>query len=208
MDIEWVDQLGEYEVTHWEIPRPGNKPYYYNSSTQIGVLHTTEGSTVKGAWNTLNKSNSGPHFIAGEYSIVQCRPLNVQGAALRPGNNNTANVHSQIQIELVGFSQTELWLPEDSTLDPAVEILAFCNRALGIPLQIPNRWPDDVSDMELPWAIRNKRRRQAERGLWPLEKGWWNHMEVPYQSPTWHWDCGALQRSTLLTMASIRMPFV
>jgi hypothetical protein len=207
MPIDWVTQIHTFVVEHREIPRPANRPYFLNSSTLIGVLHTTEGTTVNGAWTTLNAAHSAPHFIAGENRIVQCRPLTVQGAALRSGNGNTANVHAQVQIEMVARSREQLWQPAPATLGPTVAIIAFCAKNLGIPLRIPNNWPDDVSDMPLPWARNNRRRKQAAQlGLWPVEKGWWMHMEVPYQGPSWHWDCGALQRSTLLNMAAILAP--
>ncbi len=52
--------------------------------TLIGVLHTTEGDTVEAAWRTLGQQNAAPHFIAGEHTIVQCRPLNVEASTLRP----------------------------------------------------------------------------------------------------------------------------
>lgn len=206
MEITWVDRIHTYKVERHEIPRRDGKPYYLNSSTLIGVLHTTEGTTVDGAWNSLSKDYIAPHFIAGEGRIVQCRPLNVQGSALRSGNANTANVHAQIQIEMVAKSKETLWLPKERTLQPTVAIMAFCSKRLGIPLKIPYNWPDDCSDMPQPWAANNRRRRQAARGLWPIEKGWWMHLEVPYQDPTWHWDCGALQRSTMITIASILVP--
>jgi hypothetical protein len=202
-DLRWLTRIGDYEVIRREIPRPGGKPYYLNGSTLIGVLHTTEGDTVEAAWRTLRQQHAAPHFIAGENTIVQCRPLNVQASTLRPGRNNTANVHAQVQVEMVARSRQKLWLPKPATLDPTVAILAFCEKALGIPLRVPNAWPDDCSEMPLPWAANNRRRRQAQRGLWPKEKGWWMHLEVPYQGPTWHWDCGAVRRTRLLALASL-----
>jgi hypothetical protein len=93
MDFTWVDKIQTFKVERREIPRPNGKSYYLNSSTLIGVLHTTEGTTVEGACDTLNEKFSAPHFIAGEGKIVQCRPLNAQGSALRSGMGNTANVH-------------------------------------------------------------------------------------------------------------------
>ncbi len=57
--------------------------------------------------------------------------------------------------------------------------------------------------MPLPWAANNQRRRQAVKDLWPKEKGWWMCLEVPYQGPMWHWDCGTLRRSRMLAMASL-----
>ena len=76
MEIKWVDQIHihTFEVEHQEIPRSERKPYYLNSSTLIGVLHTTEGTTVESAWNTLSRKSIAPHFIAGQQRIVQSVP--------------------------------------------------------------------------------------------------------------------------------------
>src|ERR1043166_89435 len=101
MEIKWVDQIGDFTVEQKEIPRSHGRPYFLNATTLIGVLHTTEGSGIDSAWSTLNKNVDPPHFITGQNRIIQCRPLNVQAASLRPGNGNTANVHAQIQIEMV-----------------------------------------------------------------------------------------------------------
>jgi hypothetical protein len=201
MSIDWVDTIHTFAVEKKEIPRPQGKPYFLNSSTLIGVLHTTEGTTVSGAWSTLSAASSAPHFIAGEGRIVQCRPLNVQGSALRSNQNNTANVNAQIQIEMVAKSKESLWMPVDGTLNPTVAILAFCAKEFGIPLKAPNNWPDDCSDVSKPWASNNSRRKQAANALWPIEKGWWMHLEIPFQGESWHWDCGALRRSEMLELA-------
>ncbi len=208
MSITWVDKIQTFNVERREIPRPGGKPYFLNSSTLIGILHTTEGTTTDGAWNALNDKSSAPHFIAGQGRIIQCRPLNVQGSALRSGHDNTANVNAQIQIEMVGQSKETLWLPVDGTLKPAVAIMAYCAKQLGIPLQVPNNWPDNCADMPKPWATNNSRRKQAESGLWPVTKGWWMHLEVPFQGDSWHWDCGALRRSEMIEMARQIIPEV
>jgi len=110
-----------------------------------------------------------------------------------------------VQIEMVARSRQTPWLPKSATLDPTVAILAFCHKALGIPLRVPNAWPDDCADLPLPWAANNRRRRQAQRRL-ACREGWWMHLEVPDQGPTWHWDCGALRRSRMLTMAGLLAP--
>ena len=171
------------------------------SRTLIGVLHTTEGDTVEAAWRTLRQQNAAPHFIAGENKIVQCRPLNVQASTLRPGRNNTANVHAQIQIEMVARSRQGLWLPKAATLEPTVAILAFCEKTPRDSLESAERLAGRLLGHAAALAANNRRRRQAQRGLWPKEKGWWMHLEVPYQGPTWHWDCGAVRRTRLLALA-------
>lgn len=200
----WLTKVFDYTVEKKEIPRPHGKPYYANSSTQIGVLHTTEGATVRSAWNTLSGNFSAPHFIVGENRIVQCRPLTAQAAALHGGKPYFANANASLQIEMVGFSKQSSWLPDVSVLNPTIALLAWAAIEMQIPLVVPfASWVDDCSDMKGEiWAGNNSRRRKAVTDqLWPRNKGWWMHLEVPGQSPSWHWDCGAIKRTQMLQMA-------
>lgn len=195
----WLDQIGPFPVERREIPRPGNKPYIPNLAPDIGMLHTTEGRTVDSAFNTLSQKRIAPTFIIGEDRIIQCRPLNAQASAL----HEPANKSARVQIEMVGFSKQTLWLPERATLEPTIAVLAYCAQELSIPLIVPNDWPDDVSDMKGQiWATNNRRRKLAAAGDWPKKLGWWMHLEVPLQGPSWHWDCGALRRTEMLSMAA------
>ncbi|MBD0369266.1 MAG: peptidoglycan-binding domain-containing protein [Pyrinomonadaceae bacterium] len=212
MITDWPAQILNYEVERKEIKRPGGKPYFASAHSQIGVLHTTEGNSVKAAWNTLSAHNSAPHFIVGENRIVQCRPLSKQAAALHGSPPFNANTNAALQIEMVGFTggspdfnkhAYDLWIPADDVLKPVIAIMAWAaGNGLDIPLQVPSpAWTDDGMDCPKPWAVQNKRRLQAALGLWPAAKGWWMHMEVPGQGPTWHYDCGALKRTVMLQMA-------
>lgn len=207
MSDGWVAKMFGIPVEKREIKRPNNKPYYTVSSTLIGVLHTTEASTVDKSWDVLNQQRSAPHFITGQGRIVQCRPLGKQGAALRTNSPHTPNAHAQIQIEMATHTamqgnQTKLWLPTKAVLEPTVAVMAWCAKNLGIPLQKPYPWPDDGFDLKgTIWAANNKRRKQAAAGLWPLNKGWWMHVEVPSQQPTWHHDCGQLRRTEMFSLA-------
>ena len=196
----WLDRIGEFEVERAEIKRPGNRPYFNNSHTMVGVMHTTESNTVSSAFNALSSSRSAPHFIAGEGRILQCRPINVQAAALRSTSQYNPNTDAACQIEMVGHSQQTLWLPPDSSLRPTVAIMRW---AAGEPLSIPLRrpldaWRDDCSDCALPWAVTTNARRRTQ-DVWPREKGWYMHMEVPVNH---HWDCGALRMRDMLQMAA------
>ncbi|HEY6120781.1 MAG TPA: N-acetylmuramoyl-L-alanine amidase [Pyrinomonadaceae bacterium] len=193
---EWLDQIFDFTVERQEILRRAGKSYYPMEQTGIGVLHTTEGPTIEGAFATLHHDFSAPHFIAGENRIIQCRPIGVQAAALHAPANNRAYV----QIEMVGFCSTDPWIPEDSTLQPTVAIMAYAARHWGIPLRAPNDWVDDLSDCPR-LATNNPRRMLAAEGLWDTEQGWWFHLETPHQAPTWHHDPGALRRTELLAMA-------
>lgn len=200
---QWIEKIGDFTVEAREIKRPNNKPYYANSHTQIGVLHTTEGDTVAGAWSTLAANRDAPHFIVGDEQIVQCRPLTAQAAALHGEGPTFANANSSVQIEIVARSQQTRWLPQGGTLAALCAVLRWASgNGIDIPLQVPvAAWVDDCTDCQLPWATNNSRRKSAAAGLWPSAKGWWMHMEVPEQAPTWHWDCGALERTRLLQIA-------
>ncbi|HEX8174460.1 MAG TPA: peptidoglycan-binding domain-containing protein [Pyrinomonadaceae bacterium] len=212
MITDWPAKIFDFEVERREIPRKGGKPYYAIAHSQVGVLHTTEGNTVNAAWTTLSAHNSAPHFIVGENRIVQCRPLSKQAAALHGNPPFNANTNAALQIEMVGFTggnpdfakhAYDPWIPADNVLKPTVAILAWAaGNGLDIPLQVPSpAWTDDGMDCPKPWAVNNRRRLQAAHGLWPAAKGWWMHMEVPGQGPTWHYDCGALKRTVMLQMA-------
>jgi N-acetylmuramoyl-L-alanine amidase len=173
--------------------------------TGVGVLHTTESSGVQSALASLKAKYSAPHFIVGEHRIIQCRPVGVQAAALV----DPANRRAFIQIECVGYTggvypstnQTTVqpWQFVDSTLRPLVALLAYCNLRYQIPLVAPLGWKDDLKDCPLPWATKNNaRRRRASLGAWNTEKGWWMHLEIPFNS---HHDCGRLRRSEILQQA-------
>jgi hypothetical protein len=192
----WISSIGAFAVERAEIKRPGNKPYFNNSHTMVGVLHTTESSTVKSAFNTLAGNHSAPHFIIGENRILQCRPLTAQGAALKA----QGNTHAACQIELVEHSKQTLWTPVESSLRPLVATLRWASGdPLNIPLQRPvEGWLDDCSDVKLPWAVSTNRRRLAH-DVWPKAKGWYMHMEVPGND---HWDCGALRFREILQQAA------
>lgn len=188
--IGWVDQIGDFAVERKPIPRVGNKPLLMIDHPMIGVLHTTEGPTIGGAFATLLASHSAPHFIAGNNRIMQCRPLTAQGAALKVVGAEVPNKFAAIQIEMVGFSKKEPWLPPNSSLLPVRAIMKWAAAStLDIPLRRPSdQWPDDCSDMpKNTWATSTNARRKS--GLWPRQKGWFMHLEVPKNV---HWDCGAI----------------
>jgi hypothetical protein len=221
MPQDWLERIFDFPVERREIFRENRRPYFVNTHTQIGVLHTTEAPTIERSWQALNGHHSAPHFLVGEGRIVQCRPLTVQGSALRGGAPCHANAQAAVQIEMVGYTgggsdsrTTErAWIPGDEVLLPTVAVMAYCaGNEIDIPLQVPNEaWLDDCSDMPLPWAAgptprrpnarMNARRTAAAAGGFPRWKGWWMHVEVPCQGPTWHHDCGRLRRTEMLSMA-------
>jgi hypothetical protein len=172
-----------------------------------GVLHTTEGS-LDDAVHIFHKNGDPPHFAVDASSIIQFRPLDERAMSLRHDPNNNifkgqTNGHA-VQIEIAARSQASLWLPDDNSVGRIAAVMAYASKMHDIPLIAPNNFPDDCSDLPTPapdqWAMRNTRRVWAEAN-WPDARGWWMHMEVPGQGITWHWDCGAMQRSVLIQKA-------
>jgi len=214
-----IDSVFGIPVEQREIPRPGGKKFFFNSHTQIGVLHTTESDSLEGSFKSLKDAFSAPHFIAGDGKIIQCRLLTAQASALHGDAPCFANAQASIQIEMVGFTggsagtTTDLWIPKDGVLRATAAIMAFCaGDGIDIPLQVPKEdWKDDASDMPLPWASgptpakpkakMNTRRIAAAAGDFPKLKGWWMHVEIPCQGTTWHHDCGKLRRREMIQMA-------
>jgi hypothetical protein len=196
----WVERIGDFAVERKEIPRPGNAPYFNNSHTMIGVLHTTESDKVKSAFDTLFAKHSAPHFIAGEGRILQCRPVTKQAAALKSSHTYNPNTDAALQIEMVGRSKTTVWTPVEDSREPVVAIMRWASTdPLTIPLQRPiDAWLDDCTDVKLPWAVSTNARRGA-KDVWPKAKGWYMHMEVPVND---HWDCGALRLRDMLASAA------
>ena len=171
----------------------------------VGVLHTTEGATAEGAADTFHANGDAPHFAIDAASIIQFRPLDQIAMSLvhDPSKNvykGATNAYA-VQIEIAGFSKQSLWIPDPATASRVAAVMAYASLFHGIPLTVPNDWPDDCHDMPLPWAARNTRRVWAETH-WPAVRGWWLHVEVPGQAPSNHWDCGAMRRTDLLTVAA------
>lgn len=202
----WLTKVFDFNVERKEIPRKNNKPFIAMAPTGIGVLHTTEGLNVDGAWSTLNKGHSAPHFIVGGNRIIQCRPLGVQAAALLD-NASHPNQFAYVQIEMCAFTGGDAdfakhgmqsWLPIESTLKPLVALMAYCaGNGVDIPLRRPSSaWLDDCSDIKTIWATASNTRRAA--GVWPKEKGWYYHLEVAGNN---HYDCGAMRCAEIFAMS-------
>jgi len=210
MSTTWLSKVYNFDVERREIPRGGGKAYIPMGQTQIGVLHTTEGFGVDSAWNTLKNHPGGPaapHFVIGENRIVQCRPIGVQSAALRGAAPFFDNQYASVQIEMCGFTGgnsdfakhgMDAWMPVDETLQPLIALMAYCaSNGIDIPLQRPSAdWKDDCTDIKGIWATDHNTRRQS--GIWPKEKGWYFHLEVPHNN---HYDCGAMGCAELFAAA-------
>lgn len=176
----WLDRVGKFQVEHISCPHFSQGVNLAEART--GVLHTTEGSTAEGALGVF-KQHFAPQFLVGPGRIIQMVQVGTIGAALR-----THNFDALVQVEIVGFSKTSLWLPEPATLEALAALLATCQQEYGIPLSHP--WPD--GDYGAGGSHRGA-------GKWTRVAGWYGHGDVPL--PDSHWDPGALEWTKVMEAA-------
>jgi hypothetical protein len=182
-------------VVRRESPRPNGQSYIRLSDPTAFVIHTTEGSTVDGAWNTLNSRGSAPHFLVGEHRIIQMRPLWAQAATLRDNGGSWHPNSVGWQIESVGHASQDVHKLTPPSWDPLVAVTAFMAETKDVPLARPSGWRDDLDDITTILASDNTRRRTRKAVGF---RGLLMHLEIPDQSPTWHWDAGALNFTDLI----------
>jgi hypothetical protein len=107
------------------------------------------------------------------------------GTALKAHNNQAI-----VQIEIVGYSKEQPWLPDDETVEALASLIAVCLREYGIPLH--RLWADG----DFGKAGDNPHRASGKFGK---EAGWFGHGDCP--SPDTHWDPGNLKWSVILAKA-------
>ena len=184
----WLDQAGRFPIDHI-----GGIPHFNESvllgKPRTGVLHTTEGGWA-GSLGEF-KRHHAPHFMlgldaaAGKVRIAQLVQVGTIGAALRAHNNLAI-----VQIEMIGFSKEQPWLPDDDTVEALASLMAVCAREYGIPLTHP--WPDG----DFGKAGPNPHRTSGKFGA---DAGWYGHGDCP--KPDVHWDPGNLKWSVVLDRA-------
>lgn len=189
--MKWVTTIGPYTVKHRESARPSGQAYIPLENPRAFIVHTTEGTTVSGAWGTLDTKHAAPHFIIGEDQIVQCRPLDVQAATLVDGGLPWHPNSIGWQVESVGYAREALHRLTPPTWDPLVALTQFMHEHLGVPLDRPDAWTD-----QLPagvWAVGDNARRNS--GLAVGFHGVLGHIDIPDGNV--HWDPGSLDYTAL-----------
>jgi hypothetical protein len=184
----WLDQAGTFPIVHI-----GGIPHFNEAvnldAPRTGVLHTTEGGWIGSL--AVFKQHYAPHFMlgfnadAGKVQIAQLVQVGTIGASLRANNAKAI-----VQIEMIGFSKTTPWLPDDTTLLALASLMAICEREYGIPSSRP--WPDG----DFGAAGNNPHRDSGNFGKIP---GWYGHGDCP--SPDTHWDPGNLKWNEVFTRA-------
>jgi hypothetical protein len=144
-------------------------------------LHTTE---TQGYVEDLRFPSE---FQVGEDVIGQHRPLWARGSAVDEHD------HDLLQIEIVGFSKLDPWLPKPESLSPLVALMAVLDRRgfVATALKRPDRWPVRLD--RLPAAVDTYYRRHE---VWD-DSCVYGHVEIPGDE---HWDPGSLDYPTLFSM--------
>jgi hypothetical protein len=154
---------------------------------RAGVLHTTEGGWT-GSEQVFREHPFAPHFMVGLVygapRIEQYVPVGMLAGTCR-GHNDKAIV----QIEMIGFADEKLWLPDPVTLDALCSLMVTCEAEYDIPLSHP--WPD--GDFGLAGSSRRNTHRKS--GKYGSVAGWFGHADVP--DPDRHWDPGNLKWSAV-----------
>lgn len=185
----WLDQAGKFPIIHI-----GGIPHFNESvdlaAPRTGVLHTTEGGWAGSL--AVFKQHYAPHFMLGlnvqahEVQIAQLVQVGTIGAAIKAHNNQAI-----VQIEMIGYSKEQPWLPDEDTLEALASLMAVCAREYGIPLTHP--WPDG----DYGKAGNNPHRSSGKFGS---VAGWYGHGDCP--SPDTHWDPGNFKWSVVLDRAN------
>lgn len=156
------------------------------------VLHTTE---TAGYVEHLEYPSQ---FQVGEGFIGQHRPLWAKGEALR---GDTTNDPYAMQIEIVGYSKLDVWLPGPLSLQPLVALVAFLHDRglIKVGVKRPADWPTRLD--RGPQAVESYYRRNA--GLWPNTPGVYGHVDIPGNT---HWDPGSFDYPRFFDMVVTGAP--
>lgn len=115
------------------------------------LVHTTEGTTLESAFDTVKAKRSAPHFILevknGQRRLVQCIPIDHASRGLEhPSGTPETNHANCIQVEVVGFTDGKLakklghpelhvphWAPE--VYKYLHLLMQWTNRHFGVPME-------------------------------------------------------------------------
>jgi hypothetical protein len=182
-----IDKAGAFPVVQRPCPHFNQRVDW--NAPPAGIIHTTEGPTEEGALGVFHQ-HWAPHFVVGldhahKLEITQCVPVGYIGAAIA-----AHNALARVQIEVVAFSKTSLWLPDAQTLDALASLMNVCLEEWQIPLFHP--WADG----DFGRAGNNPHRGSGKFGK---VSAWFGHGDCPL--PDNHWDPGALAWSKVFERA-------
>lgn len=162
---------------------PDGGPYDETAHPK-GCIHTTEGSSLRGAENAYE--DYPPHL--GYDPINRTRhqyvALNRHSYALRGSESDDEFC---IQIEIVGYAAQTQWWSQTIYNNIARDVIGPLEKAVGIPRRALRFYGDNegivLASASSPIRLTNTRFRNY--------KGWLGHQHIP--SPDVHWDPGKFQ---------------
>lgn len=164
------------------------------SSPPKCVLHTTESRVMPSFGGGVPHLAVGPTTLTGRPIVRQLIPFGWMGTALQ---NDSGGIETnrlvRCQIEQVGFTSRERWLPEPEMVVQLASIAAFLEKEFGVP----RKYSYDPADMKTGiWAVEGNPWRKS--GKFPGQAGWHPHAAVPEND---HWDCGGEDVPFILGLA-------
>lgn len=143
------------------------------------IHHTTEGSNATGAFAAFRAHRSDPHFTVGPGKIWQHIDTSVGARALAnpPGGVQT-NLHSAIQIEVVGFAGAD---KKTETLTKVARLCRWIEQQHGVPATWAAGPPKTHKNGKDPGG------HARSAAVWNTTSGHYGHSQVPENV---HWDPG------------------
>lgn len=178
--------LNWYPVAKRNVPGNAGGTFLPNSPMR-GVLHTTEGSSVDGAFAAYRNNNSWPHFTVGKDGMVfQHVALDRAARALKNLSGGVeTNRQGAIQVEVVGSAVSPVWPP--AQVQAMIFLMRWIECQTGILPQGPEfgSWEQYGYKNPLEFSYLD----------WNHFNGWCGHQHVPENT---HWDPGHIDLSILL----------
>jgi len=163
------------------------------SKPKKAVLHTTEGFTLPAYTSGAPTIDVGPRLKGQRPILRQLIPFGWMATAMQNDAGGVeTNRNALVQIEQVGFTSREVWLPNKEMVVIVASLADFFEKEFGIP----QKYPYDPRDVATGvWATESNPWRRAAK--FNTVAGWHAHIAVPEND---HWDCGGEDISEILGM--------
>lgn len=149
-----------------------------------GCLHTTEGSTLRGAESAFKDYPPHLGYDPTTRTKHQYVSLNHHSYALRGSESDDEFV---IQIEIVGFASQTQWWAQTIYNNIAKDVIKPLEDLVGIPRKALKFYGEDAG---FPLAVSDSPIRLSPGSLRNY-RGWLGHQHIP--TPDVHWDPGKFQ---------------
>jgi hypothetical protein len=170
-----------------------------DDGTHIGVLHTTQGSSLSSALGAFRDNNSWPHITCGGPDRVKIQHLSLDVPARALFNTSAGGRTNReplvVQIEILGRAEESHDWPEEYLEWLGSEVVGPVARAVGIPLTTSVTFFGEDAGFVLAEAT-SRQRLSAE--AYDTYAGWLGHQHVPENK---HWDPGKLDVQRIFAAA-------